>query len=209
MSKYIVFEGIPSAGKSTQFRYLQEDLAKEKDILYVFEPGGTEISNAIRRVVQEVQFKEEMDLWTEALLYAAARSQLLFSKVFPHLEKGGRVLSDRCFVTSLAYQGIVRGLGIDHILDLNKKFIEKHLPDYIIFFDIDIETSYARRNDLWGDKFEREDKEFFKAIKEAYYKVGELDLIKNRWIHIDASKTKEELRAEVKKVMREINFINE
>ncbi len=208
--KYIAFEGIPSAGKSSQFRRLQEFINKadvSSDIIFVFEPGGTEISDAIRRVVQEVKFLEEMNLWTETLLYAAARSQLLYTTVIPQLDNGGKVVSDRCFISSLTYQGIIRGFGIDAVWDLNKIVIENYLPDVILFYDIDVDTAFARRNDLWGDKFEREEKDFFFKLKDAYYEVSELDWIKDRWITIDGSGSKDDVWQRTLAVLKNLNFI--
>ena len=208
--KYIAFESIPSAGKSTQIKNLQEYVNKNSipDIKFVFEPGSTEIANAIRKVVQGSHFEEKMDYWTEALLYTAARSQLLHSIVKPHLASGGRICSDRSFVTTFAYQGFIRGLGINDIWSVNKYVVGELIPDYIIYFDIDVETAYQRRNDLEGDKFEREGLVLFYKIAQGYKKASQCTIVKDRWISIDANKSIEEVFGRLIQVLKDINFIN-
>lgn len=124
---YIVFEGMVGSGKSTQskklFEYLQEKYPDRK-IIHVREPGSTIIAQEIRLLAQSRVFEEEMDPICEAYLYAASRAQSLRHLVRPTLEAGGIVIADRSFISSLAYQGEARGLGLDRIMEINQHAVE-------------------------------------------------------------------------------------
>ena len=120
---YIVFEGIVGTGKSTQAKILYDFLKeknKNREIILTKEPGGTEIADEIRKIAQATKFNEDMNPVCEAYLYAASRAQSLRKIVKPALEKGSIVISDRSFISSLAYQGAARKIGIEKVLEINK-----------------------------------------------------------------------------------------
>ncbi|MFH2019989.1 MAG: dTMP kinase [archaeon] len=193
---YIVLEGVVGTGKSTQAKLLHGFFKKkypDKEIVLTREPGGTEISEAIRKCVQGTKYSEAMHPICEAYLYAAARSQSLRTIVEPVLEKDGIVISDRSFISSMSYQGYARGLGIDRIRNINKFAVDNIIPDKILFLDLDPEIGLHRTFDKEGDKFEKENVEFFRKIAEGYQKISLMPEFKDKWIRIDASGKVEEV----------------
>lgn len=189
--KYIVLEGIVGTGKSTQARLLYESLknsVRGREIILTKEPGGTEIAGEIRKIVQGYAFQEEMEPLCEAYLYAASRAQSIRKIVKPALERGAIVISDRSFISSLAYQGAARNLGISEVFDINRHAIEDTVPDIVLFLQMDIEKALQRCFDSKGDKFEKLGREFFQKIHEGYLEVSGMPLFRNRWVNIDASR---------------------
>jgi dTMP kinase len=184
---YIVFEGIVGCGKTTQSKLL----ATRLNAVWTREPGGEEISDEIRRVVQGTMFETEMDPVCEAYLYAASRAQTLRKIVKPALAHGKTVISDRSVFTSVIFQGITRNLGMNTVLKINKIATENILPDLIIFLDIPIDIALSRARDLSGDKFENMGKEFFIKVRKGYQKLAEI--YKRKFVIIDGSGTPEEV----------------
>ena len=166
---FITMEGPDGSGKSTQIALLKEYLEKEGyDVLITREPGGTAISEAIREVIlnKDVQ---EMSPVTEMLLYASARAQLIHEVVGPALEKGQAVISDRFVDSSLVYQGIARGLGVEKVYEVNLNAIGKYMPDVTFLLDLPAEVGIARKKgqkDL--DRMELESLEFHKSVAQGY-----------------------------------------
>lgn len=189
--KYIAFEGIVGCGKTTQSRILAEKLGA----VWTKEPGGDEISDAIRKVVQGTKFESEMDPVCEQYLYAASRAQTLRKVVKPILERGGTVVSDRSVFTSLAYQGFGRDLGIDKVLEINKEAVQDLWPDLVIFLDLDIDLALSRTKDQSGDKFESMDKEFFEKVRDGYLQIAKL--YKDIFVIIDGSGSSEEVAEKI------------
>lgn len=141
---FITFEGPEGSGKTTVSQLILETLKKEGyQVLYTREPGGIEIAEQIRQVILDPK-NTAMDAKTEALLYAASRRQHLIEKVLPALEKGKIVICDRFVDSSLVYQGVARGLGIDAVYQMNLFAIEDVMPDATIFFDVAPEIGLAR-----------------------------------------------------------------
>lgn len=130
------------------------------------EPGSTGIAEAIRKLAQATQFDELMDPICEAYLYAAARAQLLKTLIKPTVDAGGIVIADRSFVSSLAYQGRARGLGLDKVLAINHAAISDLLPDKVVYLDSEVKHALERTFDPEGDKFEQMGVEFFEKVKE-------------------------------------------
>jgi dTMP kinase len=173
---YLVFEGIVGCGKTTQSKILFEKLKQEfpkKEIVWTKEPGGTEIAQEIRKVVQVTPFDEEMEPICEQYLYAASRAQTLRKIVAPVLKRGGIMISDRSFFTSMAYQGFGRGLGLDLVLKINESAIDNLWPDMVLFIDTKIDTALRRAKDQAGDKFESFKKPFFIKVRNGYLEVAE------------------------------------
>lgn len=166
---FITMEGPDGSGKSTQIALLKEYLEKEGyDVLITREPGGTAISEAIREVILNKDFRE-MSPVTEMLLYASARAQLIHEVVGPALEKGQAVISDRFVDSSLVYQGIARGLGVEKVYEVNLNAIGKYMPDVTFLLDLPAEVGIARKKgqkDL--DRMELESLEFHKSVAQGY-----------------------------------------
>src|SRR3989338_5871436 len=117
---YIVLEGVVGCGKTTQAKKLYEHLKKNypgREIILTREPGGSEIAERIRTLVQGTEFSEVMTPECEAYRYAASRAQTLRSIVSPTIQRGGTVISDRSFLSSMAFQGAARGLGTETVLE--------------------------------------------------------------------------------------------
>jgi dTMP kinase len=187
-SAYIIFEGTVGTGKSTQAKRLYDFLKErypKKQIILTREPGGDEIAESIRKLVQGTEFKQDMVPECEAYLYAAARAQSLRSVVKPCLDAGGIVISDRSYLTSLAYQGYAREVGIKKVLDINKEAIEGFSHGLILYIELDPEQGLKRTFDKGGDKFEKLDCVFFKKVQEGYKKISQMPQFKGNWVNID------------------------
>ncbi|MGE7945075.1 dTMP kinase [Lysinibacillus xylanilyticus] len=173
---FITFEGPEGAGKTTVIQKIAERLAQENiDVLATREPGGIEIAEKIRTIILEPAHTA-MDERTEALLYAAARSQHYFEKVRPALDAGKMVICDRFIDSSLAYQGYARGIGVDEVLSINEFAIGKKLPDMTILFDLAPEVGLARIHAHGEREVNRLDVEslaFHKKVREGYLQLVE------------------------------------
>ncbi|MEF7497014.1 dTMP kinase [Lysinibacillus sphaericus] len=168
---FITFEGPEGAGKTTVIQKIAERLAEKNiDVLATREPGGIEIAEKIRTIILNPAHTA-MDERTEALLYAAARSQHYFEKVRPALDAGKLVICDRFIDSSLAYQGYARGIGIDEVLSINEFAIGKKLPDMTILFNIAPEVGLARIYATGNREVNRLDVEslpFHQKVHEGY-----------------------------------------
>ncbi len=196
---YIAFEGIVGVGKSTQAEmlatYLTEKYPK-REVLLTREPGGDEIAEKIRVLVQGTNFNVDMKAVCEAYLYAAARAQSLRTIVQPCLRRGGIVIVDRSIATSLVYQGIMRGVGINKIMRINKEALAGCLPNYVLLLDMPVAAALPRVHDLAGDKWESKGSEFFRHARRGYRKVEIYWRLRNYmsgWKTIDAQGTKDEV----------------
>jgi dTMP kinase len=181
---------------------LSRERWKHQEVIHVREPGSTPIAEDIRHLAQAKEWEgESMHPLTNAYLYAAARSQTLHTIVKPALDAGKTVISDRCFLSSCAYQGEAQWLGIDTILAVNEEAICGIFPDIVLYMDIDIETALSRTSDTLWDKWEKMDKGFFEAIVRGYDKCEKLDIMKNRFVRIDANGSEEEI---FERILKEI-----
>ena len=183
---FITFEGPEVAGKTTILAKIATRLKELEEILVTREPGGIKIAEKIRAVILDPEHVE-MNERTEALLYAAARSQHYFERVAPALQQHKIVLCDRFIDSSLAYQGYARGLGIEEVLEINQFAIGHIMPDITILFDIEPKVGLARIAANDGREVNRLDKEslaFHEKVREGYKKVAEM--YPERTIIIDA-----------------------
>lgn len=173
---FITFEGPEGAGKTTVIQKIAKRLAQENiDVLATREPGGIEIAEKIRTIILNPAHTA-MDERTEALLYAAARSQHYFEKVRPALDAGKLVICDRFIDSSLAYQGYARGIGVDEVLSINEFAIGKKLPDVTILFDLPPEVGLARIHATGGREVNRLDIEsvaFHEKVRSGYLQLVE------------------------------------
>lgn len=166
---FITMEGPDGSGKSTQISRLKEYLEKEGyNVLITREPGGTVISEAIREIILNKDFTE-MSPVTEMMLYASARAQLIAEVVGPAIDSGTAVISDRFVDSSLVYQGMARGLGVDTVYEINKVAIGDYMPDVTFMLDLPAEVGISRKKDQKElDRMELESLEFHKKVAEGY-----------------------------------------
>lgn len=189
---FIALEGPDGSGKSTMIKELSKYLIGENiDVIESREPGGTQIGEDIRNILLDSKNKN-MFPETEALLYAAARGQHYKEKILPAIESGKVVLSDRFILSSLAYQGVGRDLGIEEVRMINDFAIKGARPDLTLFFHVDPETTLKRKTQKkGGDRLEREGVEFHKKVYEGYMEL--LKIYSGNVQIIDATKSKEEV----------------
>ncbi len=167
--KLITIEGIDGAGKSTLARTLAETIAAHgQRVELLREPGGVELSERIRALVKDPAL--EVSARAEALLYAAARAQLVEQRVQPLLDEGALLLLDRYVDSSLAYQGAARELGVEHVRQINDFATGGLQPDRTLLLRIAPAAGRARQagRDEPPDRLEREDETFFACIAAAY-----------------------------------------
>jgi dTMP kinase len=174
--RLITIEGLDGAGKTTLADGLVRALAERGVAVELLrEPGGVELSERIRTLVKDPALS--VDPRAEALLYAAARAQLVAERVAPLLERGGWVLLDRFVDSSLAYQGAGRGLGIEEIRAINEFATGGLRPDRTLLLRVDAPTRDARQaaRGEAPDRLEREHGAFFAAIGAAYDDLAAAD----------------------------------
>jgi dTMP kinase len=193
---FITFEGPDASGKSTQLRLLQGSLkAAGREVIVAREPGGTEIGEKIRRVILDRE-NAGMDYMAEALLYAAARAQLVFQVIRPALEEGKTVLCDRFVDSSIAYQGFGRKLG-EAVERINAYAVGDCTPDVTFLLKLNPEAGERRRMYRENDRIESEAPEYHKAVYEAYLTLERLH--PQRIIAIDGARRIEEISEMINK----------
>ncbi|MCR5213119.1 MAG: dTMP kinase [Eubacterium sp.] len=200
---FITMEGPDGSGKTTQIELLKESLEdKGYEVLITREPGGNRISEAIREIILNKDYKE-MSPSAECLLYASARAQLVSEVIGPMLDKGGAVISDRFVDSSLVYQGIARGLGVDNVFQLNKFAINEYMPDVTFLLTLPAEVGIARKKDQKElDRMEQESLDFHRKVAEGYDSLAEL--FPDRIQVIDARQDIETISGLIKKRVYDI-----
>jgi dTMP kinase len=192
---FVTFEGLDGCGKTTQAEllagYLRESGA---DVVATREPGGTPLGERIREVLLE---GEAISGWAEAALFAAARAELVASVIGPALERGAHVVCDRYLDSSLAYQGIARGLGVDRVLDLNVPAIGGLLPDRTFLLQVDPEEAAARSG---SDRIEREGADFRAEVDRAYRELAEV--FPRRIVQVDGTRPAQEIATMIRGQLR-------
>src|SRR4051812_48141409 len=186
---FVTFEGIDRSGKTTQARLLREALGE--DALGVREPGGTEVGERVRELLKDPAVP--LSPRAEALLFAAARAELVADVIRPALEQGRVVVSDRFLDSSLAYQGAARGLGVGEIERINRFATGGLLPDLTLLLAISPTAVAGRAGE--ADRFEDEGAELQERVLAAYEELAAAD--PNRWRRIDADRPPEAVHADV------------
>ena len=204
--KFITFEGCEGVGKSTQVRFLKEYLLNtNQDCIFLREPGGTDISEDIRKIILDTKNKN-MTNECETLLYCAARAQLIKEVILPALEEGKTVICDRFIDSTFAYQGIARGLGAEYVEQLNKLACNGVEPDLTIFLDLNPKDAFERKGGAdKNDRLEQEAFDFHQKVYEGYKLAAKRH--PNRIVAIDASSDKFTTQAKIKAYLREGGYI--
>ena len=195
--RFISFEGIDFSGKSTQISLLVAELEKQGyTVLLLREPGGTRISEEIRKILLDRKHMQMTDV-CETLLYSAARHQLLTEKIMPALLAGNFVIADRYVDSTTSYQGHGRQIPMEFIQQLNKTATENTLPAITFFLDIDLETMKARRRLRAGetDRLENQKDLFYKRIRNGYLDIAAQN--PDRFIKLDGKLPINEIQARI------------
>jgi dTMP kinase len=189
----VSLEGVDGSGKSTQAELLREWLQEEgRNVVITREPGGTPLGERIRELLLE---GGDMAPWTEAALFAAARAELVERVIEPALSAGSDVVCDRYLDSSLAYQGVARGLGVERVLAFNVEPIRGILPDVTFLLLLGVEEA-RKRSAAARDRIEREGDAFLRDVDNGYRQL--VELFPQRIVAIDASRPVEEIAKEVR-----------
>ena len=168
----MTIEGLDFSGKSTLVRALKGLLA-DTDTHFTREPGGTPVAERIRDIVLDPN--TEMDAWTEAYLYAAARADHARAEILPRLERGEQVVCERYLDSSLAYQGVGRGLGLEAVRGLNSYAVEAVMPDRTFYLRLDPEERERRAATLGAplDRIEAVGANFMRRVEGGFEELAE------------------------------------
>lgn len=198
--KFITLEGGEGAGKSTNAHWIADYLRSQgKQVLVTREPGGTEVAEAIRNVLLSPELPG-MNSDTELLLMFAARNEHLQTRILPALREGTWVVCDRFTDATYAYQGYGRGISLQRIAELEQWVQGDVRPDYVILFDLDVETGMARAKSRGAsDRFEQEQAEFFRRIRQGYQRRA--SAVPERYPLIDAGQALETVREQLQAVL--------
>ena len=189
---FVTFEGLDGSGKSTQAELLRARLESDRvDVVSTREPGGTELGEGVRELVLH---GGHVGPWAEALLYVAARAQLVDEVIRPALDRGAFVICDRYLDSSVAYQGVARALGLDRLLDLNLAAIGGLVPDRTYLLELD-PRQVASRIRRYHDRLEREADDFRERAAAGYRELAQR--FPERIVVLDASRPVDELAEEV------------
>ena len=200
----IALEGQDGTGKSTVIDAIT-GYFDEMGLNYINarEPGSTDIGEKIRDILAD-KANKDMDYHTEALLFAASRSELYDKVIKPNVAKGTSVILDRFLLSSLAYQGVVRGLGVDEVMKINDFFLDGFRPDLTILMDLDAKESYERLKKLGElDRIESLGEDFQERVHLAYLKLYEEKQMK--LIKLDGTKDRASLAHEALEEVKKIN----
>lgn len=194
---FISMEGPDGSGKTTQIELLKTYLEEHgyDEVLITREPGGTRISEAVREIILNKEYME-MGYMTEAFLYASARAQLVSEVIAPALAAGKAVISDRFVDSSVVYQGMARGLGVQKIYDLNAFATQGIMPQLTIHLDLPAKVGISRKkNQAELDRMELQTIEFHEKVSEGYRELAKLS--PDRITTIDATLSIEEIHGKI------------
>jgi dTMP kinase len=197
---FITFEGVDGSGKSTQARLLAERLRSDgREVVSTREPGGTALGEQVRELLLH---SDEVAPWTEAALFSAARAQLVEEVIGPALARGADVVCDRYLDSSLAYQGVARGLGVDRVLEVNLAVTAGLLPDRTFLLLVPSDVASARRG-REPDRIEREGEKFAAGVDRGYKELAEI--FPERIVVVDGTADREEIAEQIHGRLRDIS----
>jgi dTMP kinase len=195
---FLTFEGVDGSGKTTQAKLLVEALRTEgREVVATREPGGTRLGEQVRKLLLE---GVELTPWAETTLFAAARAELVERVIAPAVKAGSVVVCDRYIDSSLAYQGIGRGVGLERVLELNLLVTGRLLPARTFLILVDPAVAHARRKT--ADRIEREGEEFHRAVDSAYRALAKM--FPDRIVTVDGSKAPERVAEEIRGRLRDL-----
>jgi len=199
-AKFITFEGVDGAGKSTHLEWFADALRQRGiNLLMTREPGGTPLGERLR----EILLNEPMHAETEALLMFAARREHVAQVIHPALQQGIWVISDRFSDASFAYQGGGRGVALTKLEQLEQWVHGDLQPDLTLLFDIPVEVARQRlANNISLDRFEQEQGSFFEKVRQAY--LARSQKTPDRFAVIHAEKTRDEVQKSLEKIIASI-----
>jgi dTMP kinase len=190
---FVTFEGVDGSGKSTQAELLRDWLRGEgREVVAAREPGGTPLGERVRELLLE---GEAMAPWSEASLFTAARAELVDRVIRPALANGADVLCDRYLDSSLAYQGVARGLGVERVLGFNLEAIRGVLPDVTFLLVLDLDEARKRSVEA-RDRIEREGGAFLNLVDDGYRQLA--GLFPQRIVTIDAGRSPHDIAKEIR-----------
>lgn len=197
MSKFITFEGVDGAGKSTHLEWFADALRRRgPDVVVTREPGGTLLGEQLR----EILLNQSMNIGTEALLMFAARMEHIEQIIKPSLRAGKWVISDRFSDASFAYQGGGRELNWEKLSQLEQWVHPDLQPDLTLFFDVPVEVARQRlSNNVSLDRFEQEQADFFERVRAGYYK--RIQENPQRYVVIDAAQTLDMVKYKLEEII--------
>lgn len=191
--RFITFEGVDGCGKSTQARLLADALRQAgRTVVETREPGGTPLGEGIRSLLLGEGTIEPM---SEALLFAAARAQHVRELIRPSRDRGDWIVCDRFLDSSLAYQGVARGMGIEVIDAINRPAVDGLLPDLTIILRVPVEVTLHRKKGGQTDRIEAEGRLFQERVGEAFDEIARRD--PDRVTVIDGNAPRDTVHAEI------------
>ena len=195
---FVSFEGLDGSGKTTQAERLREWLEQKRgNVVGTREPGGTPLGERVRDLLLD---GDPIAPWSEAALFAAARAELVDRVIGPALAKGADVISDRYLDSSLAYQGVARGLGVDRVLALNIDAIRGVLPDLTFLLLVDVDVA-RRRSPKARDRIEREGDAFLDLVDKGFRELA--SRFPQRIVSIEGDRPVDDVAKEIREHVRE------
>ena len=197
---YVALDGPDGGGKSTQALALCEHVRQlGRSVVHLREPGSTPVGEALRDLLLATSTGQLRPV-TEALLFSAARAELVERVIAPALQRGEVVISERCFVSTLAYQGLAytdpaKALDYDWLLDLTRRVHGSTLPDAVFVLDVDAEQAQRRCEARTKDRFESRDAAFYDSVRSAYREIAERD---PSVVLVDANQDEEQVQQQLR-----------
>jgi len=199
---FISFEGLDGCGKTTQVELLEAYLeTRDFEVVATREPGGTELGETLRQIVLH---GGKISPWAEVAIFAAARAELVEEVIGPALRRRAIVISDRFVDSSLVYQGVARGLGIENVLQLNLHATKGLLPDRTFLLMVDEKLSEARVGEE-RDRMERESVEFRRLVGDGYRRLAEM--FPERIVALDGTQPREAIARQVRQALEEAGLL--
>ena len=202
MSFFVTLEGPEGGGKSTQAQLLADHLESQgHNVLFTREPGGTEIGDQIRQVIMSLENKS-MSPEAEFLLFSASRAQVVWELIRPHLARGGMVVCDRFYDSSLAYQGYGHELDLEQLRTITGFVTGGLIPDLTILLDLTSEVGLKRRKrDGRWNRLDDYDLAFHERVRAGYLQLAQAE--PTRWVRIDAAQTEDQIQEKIRGVVAE------